>query len=137
MNPKKSNTVILPDLNKAREIDKRSLCMLTRTTPNVRDMKSIEPAWVWLAEQYRNADESDSTIRAALDVINACLTQNRIVFNLSRPYLLSLTKSSKNWSQPMGFSDGTYKNIQRFMFENGIISLYMAGNKRTASAFTV
>lgn len=71
-------------------IEQAQLCLFHTTLIE----KTTDPKWLELLQEYTETENSDS--RVLCTIINACYTQNRVCFYLSRKNLIALIKQDFN-----------------------------------------
>lgn len=116
-------------IKKIIELDSKNLVSLQKTRIIDEDDIRLHKDWNWLANQYKDAMESeDSIVQCAMSIINSILYQKRIVFCLTRNQMEDLVKNDKNFSKEIGWSNSYYPKIMHWFKRNEIlVQIYYEG----------
>ena len=97
-----------------------SLMALSRTHTITEEDAGL-PEWDMLKAEYANPLAETAIEKACVSIINACLTQRRVVFAMSRTTARELIRSDKNWPKSVGLKNDKWSSLLKEMYDKKLI----------------
>ncbi len=114
--------------------NREHLIMLKHTTHITNDLLKLSE-WSDLKLTY---DAISSPIeRLTVSVVNAALTQRRIIFCLTKRAGSDLVKSDKNWGNNNGFNNNKWSQMLRILHGSKVLKIIQKGSGRCPSVYEI
>lgn len=112
----------------------KEMVALSLTTKLTKEHVKI-PKWYMLKHQYEIADSV--LFKKAVTVLNAILTQDRVIFILTEEGLRKLLASDANLDSAQGANSSSHKAVIKLICNSGLVKCIIPRNGRQPNVFEV
>jgi hypothetical protein len=109
----------------------KNLVVLSSTKLIQQEDIENDPAWRFVAEEYKNCQNDSWKNKAAVSLLNSIIFQRRIVFVLTRNNLRDLLASDENWEKPLGLKNDNYKKLLCMLYSGLLEKIILPVNPKT------